>query len=734
MHLVILTREDPPLPLARLRARAQLTELRAADLRFTPAEAAEFLNRAMGLNLSAQDINALETRTEGWIAGLQLAAISMRGHEDAPSFIKSFTGSHRFVVDYLLEEVLGQQSERVQKFLLRTSILERMCGPLCDAVLLDSSGSGQATLEILERANLFIVPLDSERRWYRYHHLFAELLRQRLLQSLASPPGTQGEVGDVTELHNRASQWYEDHGMQIEAFRHAAAANDIERAERLIEGTGVPLHFRGVVTPVLHWLESLPGTVLDARPSLWVMYASAVFFAGQITAVEPKLKRAEAVLSSTVQGNEPDEKTRDLIGRIASTRATLAVIQHDAETIITQSRRALEYLHREDLLLRTASTWTLGYAYQLQGDRASASQAYTEVLSIGKSLGDSIYTIAATLCLGQVQESNNQLHQAVESYQRVLQLAGNPPQPIACEAHLGLARIHYEWNDLDAAEQHGQQGLQLARQIETGDTFASYELFLARLKLARGDVSGAAVVLEEAEAFVRKHNFLHRLPDVVTAQVITLLRQGNLADAAQLAQTQDLPASQARVHLAEGDPSAALAVLMSWHRQVEAKGWQDEQLKVRLLQSVAHHAQGEKVQAMQVLGEALALGKPGGMIRIFLDEGLPMFRLLSEAVAHGLMMDYAGKILAAFEAEGQKTTGKSPQLARSSSRLLIEPLSERELEVLKLLRTELNGPEIARELLVSLNTMRTHTKNIYNKLGVNSRRAAIRRAEELDLL
>ena len=256
MHLVIATREDPHLPLARLRARGQLTELRAADLRFTPAEAADFLNQVMGLNLSAEDIAALETRTEGWIAGLQLAAISMQGHQDAASFIKSFTGSHHFVLDYLLEEVLQQQSESVQTFLLRTSILDRLCGPLCDAVLLDPSASGQETLEYLEHANLFIVPLDNERRWYRYHHLFADLLRQRLHQSTASSAGDEGK--GVAELHSRASQWYEDNGLEIEAFQHAAAANDVERAERLIEGKGMPLHFRGAVAAVLDWLASLP--------------------------------------------------------------------------------------------------------------------------------------------------------------------------------------------------------------------------------------------------------------------------------------------------------------------------------------------------------------------------------------------------------------------------------------------------------------------------------------------
>ena len=314
MHLVIATREDPQLPLARLRARGQLTELRAADLRFTPAEAADFLNRAMGLNLSAEDVAALEARTEGWIAGLQLAALSMQGHQDTASFIKSFTGSHHFVLDYLVEEVLGQQSESVQTFLLRTSILDRLCGPLCDAVLLDPSASGQETagqetLEYLEHANLFIVPLDDERRWYRYHHLFADLLRQRLHQSTAT--SARGEGRGVAELHSRASQWYEDHGLELEAFQHAAAANDVGRAEHLIDEKGLHLHLRGVAA-ILDWLASLPTTVLDARPSLWVRHASALLLGGQTTGVEEKLKAAEAALAVALQGAEPDDKTHAL--------------------------------------------------------------------------------------------------------------------------------------------------------------------------------------------------------------------------------------------------------------------------------------------------------------------------------------------------------------------------------------------------------------------------------------
>ena len=728
MHLVIATREDPQLPLARLRARGQLSEVRADDLRFTPDEAAEFLNEAMGLSLSKEDIAALETRTEGWIAGLQLAALSMRGLADATSFIKSFTGTHHFVLDYLVEEVLGQQSESVQTFLLRTSILERLCGPLCDAVVSDPSASGQETLEYLERANLFLVPLDDERRWYRYHHLFAELLRQRLHQSAASSMGD--EVRDVAELHIRASRWYEDNGWEIEAFQHAAAANDVERAARLVEGEGMPLIFRGAVAPVLTWLESLPTTELDARPSLWVMYASSLLFVSQTTGVEEKLQAAEAAL----QGAAPDEKTRDLIGHIAAIRATLAVIQQDVETIIAQSRRALEYLHPDNLPVRTATTWTLGNAYQLRGDRAAASQAYSEAIAISEAIGHSIITIMATTGLGNVQEAENQLHLAAQTYRRVLQLAGDPPLPVACEAHLGLARISYEWDDLDAAQKHGQHGVQLARQIENTDRFVACEVFLARLNLAQGDVAGAASILAEAGQSVRQHNFVHRMPDVAGAQVLTLLRQGNLEAAAQLAQTHQLPISQARVNLARGDPSTALAVLEPLRRQADAKGWADERLKVMVLQAVAHHAHGENNKAVHLLGDALALAEPGGFIRTFVDEGIPMARLLSEAAAHGVMPDYAARLLVVLEAEAQMSEDKSYLPSAPTAQSLTEPLSQRELEVLQLIALGLSNREISERLFLALITVKGHNRNIFRKLRVRRRTEAVARAREFGLL
>jgi LuxR family maltose regulon positive regulatory protein len=528
----------------------------------------------------------------------------------------------------------------------------------------------------------------------------------------------------VAELHIRASVWYEDNGLEIEAFLHAAAANDVERAERLMEGEGMPLQFRGAAAPVLNWLESLPTTVLDSRPSLWVMYASALVFAGQSTGVEQKLQAAEVAL----QGAEPDDRTQDLVGHIAAMRAMLAAGQYQVETIIAQSRRALEYLHPDNLPVRTATTWALGWAYQLQGDRAAASRAYTEAISLSQASGNMIINITASTCLGIIQESENQLNLAAKTFRRVLQLAGDPPLPAACEAYLGLARVFYEWNDVDAAQQHGQQSVQLARQIENIDSFIACEVFLARLKLAQGDVAGAAAILAQADQSVRQHNFVYQMPEVAAAQVRQLLHQGNLAAAAHLAEKHELPISQARVHLAQGDTSAALAALGPLRQQVEAKGLEDEQLKVMVLQAVAHHAHGEKGEAAQLLGDALALAEPEGFIRIFVDEGPPMEALLKRIkVEDGKMKEYVRKLLAAFKDKESRPPSPSPQP-------LIEQLSERELEVLRFLTTELSGPEIAQELMIELSTLRSHTKNIYSKLNVSSRRAAVHKAEDLNLI
>jgi LuxR family maltose regulon positive regulatory protein len=456
---------------------------------------------------------------------------------------------------------------------------------------------------------------------------------------------------------------------------------------------------------------------------------------GQQTAVEPKLQAAEKALENV----EMNDKTRDLIGRIAATRATMAANQYQVEAIIDQSNRALEYLHPDNLSFRTFTIWKLGYAYHLQGDRAAASRAYTEAISISQASGNIITTIVATIGLGSLQEAENQLYLAAQTYRRALQLLGDQPLPVACEAHLGLARIFYQWNDLDAAQQHGQQSVQLARQSQSSDRFVCGEVFLAHLKLAQGDVAGADAILAEADQSVRRHNFVHRMAEVAAAQIITLLHQGNLAAAAHLAEKHKLPLSQARVHLAQRDTDEALALLGPLRQQMEAKGWQDERLKILVLQAVAHHTHGEKGQAAQLLGDALALAEPGSFIRIFVDEGLPMAQLLSEAAAHGIMPDYTGKLLAAFEAEEQGSKGageKDPPPASLPPRppALVEPLSQRELEVLQLVAQGLSNREISERLFLALSTVKGHNRVIYGKLQVQRRTEAVARARELGLV
>ncbi len=489
MHLVITTREDPPLPLARLRARSQLTELRAADLRFTAEEAGGFLNGAMGLTLSADEVAGLERRTEGWIAGLQMAAFSMQGHKDAASFIQSFTGSHRFVLDYLVEEVLHQQTERVQTFLLHTSILERLCGPLCDAVLGDPSADGQATLASLERANLFIIPLDNERRWYRYHRLFADLLRQRLHQK-----GAQASAERITDYHERASQWFEENDLALEAFDHATQANNVARAERLIEGKGTPLHFQpGGVRPVLNWLASLSPGVLNEYPSLWTTYASVLLVTGQLESVEEKLGSAEVAL----QDAELDDRTRDLIGRIAAVRATAAAGQKQVDAIIDYSRRALEYLHPDNAAFRTSTSWKLGYAYQLQGNYAAASEAYKQVIASGEATGNVIFVITAMIGLGGIQQERGKLEQAAMTYRRALALYGDQLLPSAGHACLGLAQIHLARRELDVAQHYAEQGARLT-ELQGDDLHARCRSLLAQIERARVDALPATPAGNEA--------------------------------------------------------------------------------------------------------------------------------------------------------------------------------------------------------------------------------------------
>ncbi len=483
MHLVIATREDPHLPLARLRARGQLTELRAADLRFTPAEAAEFLNQVMGLNLPAENIAALETRTEGWIAGLQLAALSMQGHPDTASFIQAFTGSHHFVLDYLLEEVLQQQSESVQAFLLRTSILDRLCGALCDAVLLDRAGSGQATLEYLERANLFIVAQDHERRWYRYHHLFGDILRQRLGQRL-SP-------AEIAEYHLRASLWYEKNGDEAEAFQHAFAAGDFGRAAGLAELAWQGMDNRFQTAAWLGWVKKLPEDVVRIRPVLSTQMAQSFMDAGEPEASEACMQDAERCLNgSSAEMIVADEaQLGPLPAVIAMTRAYNAQVQGDLSATVKYAELALQLIPESDLFRRAQATIMLEVTHWTRGDLEFARSALNDWMNSMEKLGNFVFVVASAFALADILVAQGRLREAVKTYQQSLQLAskhGQDAQHITAHHYLGLALLQHERGEDAAAAELLQKAREIGEQTTLVDWSYRWHLAQARLKRVCG--------------------------------------------------------------------------------------------------------------------------------------------------------------------------------------------------------------------------------------------------------
>ncbi|WP_068619773.1 LuxR C-terminal-related transcriptional regulator [Paenibacillus tuaregi] len=736
MHLVIASRKDPALPLARLRVRNQLNEVRGTDLRFNTREAEEFLAQVMGLRLPPESVAQLKDRTEGWIAGLQLAALSLKGHKDPDAFISSFSGNHRYVLDYLLEEVLQYQAPDIRHFLLYTSILDRFCGSLCSAILTgtdqmssDLVRGSQDILTYLEQANLFLVPLDDERQWYRYHHMFADLLRSQLSRHIAEhgrDPATE-----LAELHQKASAWYEEQGFELEAFQHAASAADIPRAARLAEGKGMPIIFRGAASAVRNWLESLPESELDKQPSLWVMYASVLLMAGDVQGAQSKLVAAEKVLKEVRQ----ESVRRDLTGHIASIRATLAVSRHEAGTILAESRRALKYLHPDNLPVRTAAIWALGYAHQLLGDRAAARQAYADALMHSTRLGHRVIMLLASSGLGNIEELENRLDAALSHYEHVLEMAGDSPLPAACEAYLGLARISYKRNDLEAAERHANLSVQLAGRLAYSDRVVACQVMLARVLLAKEDMDQAVAILSNAAIAADRHQFEVQIPAIAAVQAQIYLNQGRYDEAAELALSYRLPLLLARVDLARGRTADLTEELGLLREQSTAKGHADELLEITMLQAAAYFEQGEKVKAYSLLEEALETAARERLIRTFVELGSPMSRLLDEAASHGIRRDYTGLLLGHFDVAKQRSGTSNTELppipAKSS---LVEPLSERELEVLRLIAEGLSNQEISERLFIALTTVKGHNRIIFDKLQVKRRTEAVARARSLGIL
>ena len=760
MYLVITTREDPSLPLARLRARGQLTELRAADLRFTPVEAAEYLNRVIGLNLSAEDITALEARTEGWIAGLQLAALSMQAREDSASFIQAFTGSHRFVLDYLVEEVLERQPEQIRSFLLQTAILDRFCAPLCNAVTEQEDGKGM--LDELERSNLFLIPLDDQRQWYRYHHLFAEVLQAHLLEA---------EPEQVPSLHQRASAWYEQNGLRSDAIRHALAAKDFKRAAGLIELAGPGIEDGSIHSAVwLGWVKMLPEELIRARPVLSVWVAYALLGRGELEAAEARFKDAERWLEpvDTVQAHTDDqrmvvidqEQFRSLPATIAIGRAYIAQALGNIPETVVYASRVLE-LTEADPFRHSQASMMLGMTYWASGDLEAADRVFAEYTMKLQTAGNIPDAISTSVVLADIRLALGHLHKAINTLEQLLKFVMDHGEPIpldAADLHRELSKLYLEQGNLEAAAQHLQRGRELGEKAQL--PVSRYRLYIdqARLKTAQGDLEGALALLDEAQRlYIRSP-----LPDFCPISAMKAriwVAQGKLTTALEWVHEQGLSVADAPSYLREFEHVTLTRILIDQYQseQVDSSIHAAMQLLDRLLQAaeegnrmgsvieilelqaLAHQAQGDIPSALAPLERALALAAPEGFVRVFVDEGETMriliadIRLQIEKRKRGQnqrMIDYVEKLLMSFP----QPVVVSQFAIRNQKSEIVEPLSERELEVLRLLRTDLSGPEIARECMLSLSTIRTHTQHIYAKLGVKDRRAAVRRAEELGLL
>ena len=747
LHVVIVSRADPPLPLARMRARGELAEIRAAELRFTADEAAAYLNEMMGLQLTARDVAALEGRTEGWIAALQLAALSMQGRDDVAGFIAGFAGDDRYVVDYLAEEVLARQSDRVQAFLLQTSILGRLSGPLCDAVT--RQGDGKGMLEALDRGNLFLVSLDDRRRWYRYHHLFADVLQARLQDE---------EPGRVPDLHRRASDWYEQNGERPAAIGHALAAGDFERAAGLVE-LAIPAMRRTRQEAKLRgWLEVLPDEVVQARPVLSVYFAGVLLLSGELEGVEDRLRDAERWLEpATGLLEEPpgasaemvvadEEEYRRLPATIELYRAGQALARGDAPGTGRHAQRAIELALDDDHLCRASAAGLLGLVYWASGNLDAAHGAYSACVDGLRRAGFVADILGCSIALADIRSTQGRLGEALRTLERALQLAGEQGGPVlrgTADMYVGMSEISRERDDLPAATQLLLRSQELGEHTGLPQNRYRWRMAMARVREAEGDLRGALDLLNEAERLYVS-DFFPNVRPVPALRARIWIALGRVGEALGWAREQGLSVDDDLSYLREFEHITLARLLLARHQgeraepylqaarllerllpAAEGGGRTGRVIEILVLQALAHQALGDVPAALGFLDRAVTLAEPEGYVRVFTDQGPPMAALLRAAAKRGARQDYVRRLLVA--ASGAGHGGPMEQA-------LIEPLSERELDVLRLLGSELDGPAIARELMVSLNTMRTHTKNIYAKLAVTNRRAAVRRAAELNLL
>jgi LuxR family maltose regulon positive regulatory protein len=744
--LAMTTRADPPLPLSRLRARGELVEVRAADLRFTTEEAEAFLNDVMGLRLEPAQVTALETRTEGWAAGLQLAGLSAGRHGDVAAFVDDFTGTHRFVLDYLLDEVLAAQPEEVRTFLLDTSVLDQLTGPLCDA--LTGGHDGQHTLETLERHNLFVIPLDDQRRWYRYHHLFADALRASL---------TARDPAKVAGLHAAAARWLAENGLLADAVRHATASGDQEQTADLVELALSGARRERQNHLLLEWMQQLPDEVLLGRPLLashmaWVRLAN-----GDVDGAHGWLDAAELAVAAAPPTTTPDpppgsplaeataEREHELAvlpATVAVYRAAVAQARGDIDETLRQAQRALDLAGPDNHVARSGGAGFLGLAAWAAGDLATAVPTFGECMASLHAAGMVADELGASLVLADMWRARGRPDEARRLLERALAVAQADPRPVlptTGDLHVCLADLLREQGDLVAAADHLEVARELGDRASLLENRHRWYAAMAGLLVARGDLDSAAEMLESAERLYL-HGFFPDVRPFAATRARVRIAQGRLDEAREWARDRGVAATDAPTYLAEHDQLTLARLLVAEHRPLDVVPMLDAILaaaeaadrggsavEARTVRALALDAAGDREAALTDLTTALVVGVPAGFVRLFLDEGAPMLALLAEVHGRSPGREQARLLLRA-------SAHTRPDTAARTAYVGAEPLSDRELEVLRMLATDLTGPDIADRLFMSVNTFRTHSRHIFTKLDVNTRRAAVRRAEELNLL
>lgn len=742
IHLVISTRSDPPIPIAKLRSRGQVVEIRSDELRFTPEEAATFLNRTMGLALSSEQVAALDERTEGWVAGLQMAALSMRGRdaERVDGFIRAFAGTHRFIMDYLLEEVLARESQEIQAFLLQTAILDRLAGPLCDAVT--GASYGQEMLERLERRNLFVVPLDDDRTWYRYHHLFADLLRTQLQISL----GDQG----VARLHLRASEWYEQNGSILEAIDHSSLASDLTRVERLIERHYLEMMNRGEMASIRFWMGKLRKEVVRRRPWLCLYEAFSRSWFGQLEEAKLLLDEAENRIQSEVSATD----TQAMMGYAAYVKSRVTAMQGDTLVAKELCLAALEHTPADNLGLQIEIGITLGYEYFLLGDFVNADKTLHEMIHACYTVGAINNPVAGYALLARMRVVQGLLHDAHDLYQKAAQLvheAGQQYFGAIGLAEVGIADLLCERNDLEAALVRVKHGLDFLPWWGKADDLALAYCTLSRILQAQGNRTEAAGAVEKAVRIIKTSGvFSEARSAVETTQIRLWLAEGDRQSIDRWAtmlekrfgphdpfryEDEMTHLTQARVLIAQSKLNAAIRLLSRLEEVARSCGRQGRLVEIMILEALAMQKTGDAAKANIALTESLVMAEPEGYRRIFLDEGEAMQMLLAQWVDHsdtGPLRDYARHLLSQFDAGANLITVKQEQISQPDS--LIEPLTPRELEVLQLICAGDSNHAIAVKLVITVGAVKKHTGNILGKLGVTSRAQAMVKARQLGLL